>query len=625
MKRKSNFKKWQVIFVVMIAVLFLGTVTFAFFTSTASSKEQDANLTTGVLSLRFADKNNGINATLEFGQSVTKEFIIENTGTVDATARMSWLDLVNTYLAQSLSYNLSYSETYSETGEGYIQARTSNDNVPPSAEPSKQDLADGLVVPAGKTYNYRLTITLNYLENQDQTEDLKAKLNTKFMIDEGTPGFWDKILMNVKNGNPDFSVQAPLPISYKDGINEMSSFSYGWNTTNNPSQVDSKERYFTYSEEYTYDVTSGTYTLVNPKVGKYKDIWQDIIGKYTISEQGSASPSIANYRNLSTLVYIRPQTTLNYVHYYRIRNEALSYNYSNDGIFAMEDDYGTSYYFRGAITNNYFKFGKDEQNRDMYWRIMRINGDNSIRLVYDGTQAHINGDISEDRRLPNKKWSNYSDDNKYLGYMYGGEEGTPSTSLEEAQRNQTDSNAKKQLDLWYEKVFKETEYETYLADSIYCNDRSFSSTNTGTGYGSSNTRYATEDRIKNSTYTLKCPKQNDAFTVNDTVKGNGALKYPIGFLSADEIVLAGAKTNDLAGVTNRGYYLFKGQTMLTMSPRSFSDRSKVASFTLAGAIGSQVSDNEPRGVVPVINIKAEFIDSIKGTGSASNPYYISKE
>jgi len=57
-----------------------------------------------------------------------------------------------------------------------------------------------------------------------------------------------------------------------------------------------------------------------------------------------------------------------------------------DGLFAMEDDYGTSYYFRGAVENNYVKFGKDAENRDMWWRIIRFNGDGSVRMQYDGYQ-----------------------------------------------------------------------------------------------------------------------------------------------------------------------------------------------------------------------------------------------
>ena len=97
---------------------------------------------------------------------------------------------------------------------------------------------------------------------------------------------------------------------------------------------------------------------------------------------------------------------------------------TNEGVYAAEDDLGTSYYFRGAVDNNWVKFGKDSTGTDMYWRIIRINGDGSIRMIYTGTTAPTEstkvaitgegtyigiGDFND----------NYSDNgSKYVGYMY---------------------------------------------------------------------------------------------------------------------------------------------------------------------------------------------------------------
>ena len=39
---------------------------------------------------------------------------------------------------------------------------------------------------------------------------------------------------------------------------------------------------------------------------------------------------------------------------------------------STEDDYGTSYYFRGAVTNNYVEFA------NKCWRIVRVSGDGSV-------------------------------------------------------------------------------------------------------------------------------------------------------------------------------------------------------------------------------------------------------
>ena len=82
------------------------------------------------------------------------------------------------------------------------------------------------------------------------------------------------------------------------------------------------------------------------------------------------------------------------------------------GIYETQDDDGTSYYYRGSVENNYVKFA------GYYWRIIRINGNGSIRMIYDGTSAHDNGEISEDRRYEKTPFSQSNTDNMHVGYMY---------------------------------------------------------------------------------------------------------------------------------------------------------------------------------------------------------------
>ncbi|HBA37478.1 MAG TPA: hypothetical protein DCY94_02015 [Firmicutes bacterium] len=103
---------------------------------------------------------------------------------------------------------------------------------------------------------------------------------------------------------------------------------------------------------------------------------------------------------------------------------------TNEGVYSMADDYGTSYYYRGAVTNNYVKFG------GFYWRIIRINGDGSLRMIYDGTQAWPNGNgqstftTSGTDRFTHtgKAWNTNYNDAKYVGWMFGGDNGSTSTS-----------------------------------------------------------------------------------------------------------------------------------------------------------------------------------------------------
>lgn len=139
---------------------------------------------------------------------------------------------------------------------------------------------------------------------------------------------------------------------------------------------------------------------------------------------------------------------------------------SENSLLCMAPDaYGTSYYYRGNVQNNYVKFA------NFYWRIVRINGDGSVRIIYDGTVAHANGEESTDRTIGNSKY-NYSDiDNAYAGYMYG----TPgSSTYEETHANVNDSEIKKYIDTWYENNIKTSKYENYLVDNVFCNNRSIS-------------------------------------------------------------------------------------------------------------------------------------------------------
>ena len=148
----------------------------------------------------------------------------------------------------------------------------------------------------------------------------------------------------------------------------------------------------------------------------------------------------------------------------------------DEGLYSAQDDYGTSYYFRGDVINNYVKFA------GFYWRIIRINGDGSIRLIYDGTSAHVNGESSTDRQIGESVF-NYTDgDNAYVGYMMGidnecnsgsCETSTQTTSYNQAHANIYDSIIKKTVDEWYKTNIQDTGYGDNVADVIYCNDRSY--------------------------------------------------------------------------------------------------------------------------------------------------------
>ena len=367
---------------------------------------------------------------------------------------------------------------------------------------------------------------------------------------------------------------------------------------------------------------------------------------------------------------------------------------------SMKDAYGTSYYYRGNVTNNYVKFA------DKYWRIVRINGDGTVRVIYDGTIAHSNGESSSDREIGATVFNNSSNDNAHVGYMYNtniiddstyennagslqdyefyisktysyddvkgvfylenpikinGKNLTnsyvgyyfvnfhslstsglylqkilkvhnssynvnveyskgvsmKSESKEMAQTNSRNSTIKTYLDKWYENNVKGTTNEQYVKDNLFCNDRSLASNNTGTGAGTSVTYYRWYNNTgttQNSKMMLTCPQKNDAFTVNDTTKGNGVLTYGIGLLTADEVALAGGW-----GSSNYNYYLYSGQNYWLASPYYFSGSSArgLDVYSRGTLSSSYVSDS--RGARPVFNLTSDILKN--GDGTSSNPYH----
>ena len=307
---------------------------------------------------------------------------------------------------------------------------------------------------------------------------------------------------------------------------------------------------------------------------------------------------------------------------------------TDEGVFEMEDDYGTSYYYRGAVTNNYVKFA------GLYWRIIRINGDGSLRIMYDGIHAYANGTNNAYGFIKtNTKYSSKDNDAKYVGWMYGPAGTDSSTSKEEAQTNIENSTIKGIVDAWYKTNIADKGYGSAVSDTLFCNDRSIPgkevtewSGDTGLGYGLQKTAYGAFGRFmtgNNSTNisarieiqpTFKCSQKNDAFTVDDTNKGNGALTYPVGLITADEIVAAGSGKFNLA---NNNYFLYRpGYSYWSLSPfYMFTDNNAyVVYISTNGGLSYIDSEYTGNAVAPLINLSYEYASTLIGDGTMENPY-----
>ena len=311
--------------------------------------------------------------------------------------------------------------------------------------------------------------------------------------------------------------------------------------------------------------------------------------------------------------------------------EATGVGDGTKGIYAAEDDIGTSYYFRGAVDNNYVKFA------NFYWRIIRINGDGTIRMIYVGTSAHANGESEEDSHVGETAYNSSYNDNTYVGYMTGS---TGATTYANTHFNTNNSTIKGVIDTWYNTNIENKGYSKYVADAIYCNDRSIANdsttnsmltkvnsswTNTGLGYGTNVTAYGGFKRnFVDRTPSLKCPNNNDKFTTDSTL-GNGKLTYPVALITSDEIAYAGGLALDYntnSYIANKEFYLHTpSYSYWTLTPWAFAGGySFVGDWGVTGRFGrSRVGD--ARGAArPAVSLSSVAISG--GNGTINNPFTV---
>ncbi len=296
-------------------------------------------------------------------------------------------------------------------------------------------------------------------------------------------------------------------------------------------------------------------------------------------------------------------------------NSSTSLNYDNPG--------GTSYYFRGEAKNNYVQFA------NKIWRIVRINGDGSIRLVLDG-------DIGTSEF--NTEYQGY----KYVGYTY--DNGTPCTNASpcksvdiatnvEEQIGTTDhggenSTIKAKLEQWYYDNLRA--YDNYITYGTYCNDTSFGSgSETGTLYYGPYTRLWNGSSIVKPQLTCPDPTANSSesqFVKDGNHTYGGVYKLKIGLLSGDEIVLAGFKPTNSSGVTESNYLYYTSSSsgyFWNSSPYVSSiDNDSVFVGVLTSRNFSYSNDVAiSYSVRPVINLKQDVIWS-GGNGTKESPFVI---
>ena len=293
---------------------------------------------------------------------------------------------------------------------------------------------------------------------------------------------------------------------------------------------------------------------------------------------------------------------------------------------SAEDNNGTSYYFRGAVKNNYVQFA------NKCWRIVRVGGDGSVKLILhnDNTtgaanpcDAANNSASAAFARYSGETYksafnTNYND-NAYVGFKYGI---VGAVTYAATHANTNKSTILTNLETWYNNNL--TAYESVIDNSVWCNDKTnvtdtsydpWRMTPNGLGYAKNVTYYGATQRLISTS--------GSAGGTGPSLKCNGELSKinsKIGLITADELAFAGYA----AGLQNSTTYLQENATdtyWWSLSPDGF-DGVGAYVWRVDGGNSNFVSSNVniAVGVRPSISLKPST--NVTGNGTSENPYIV---
>ena len=296
---------------------------------------------------------------------------------------------------------------------------------------------------------------------------------------------------------------------------------------------------------------------------------------------------------------------------------------------SAEDDYGTSYYFRGAVTNNYVEFA------NKCWRIVRVGGDGSVKLIlHNDNTVGVANPCDAANNSTSAAFARYSgttytsafnekyDDNAYVGFKYGT---AGASDYASAHANINKSTILNNLENWYTNNLKD--YADKIADTVWCNDKtnvtdtsynpwSYGGNATGLGYDRNKTYYGATQRLVSTS--------GSTGGTGPSLKCNGELSKitsKVGLITADELAFAGYAY----GKNNTTIYLQENATdtyWWSLSPFDFNG-SGAGVWFVSGSSGSFNSNyvGITRGVRTSISLISSTTIS-GGSGTSEDPYII---
>ena len=354
-------------------------------------------------------------------------------------------------------------------------------------------------------------------------------------------------------------VNDELSINYLDGSTITQDGEYRFSVTNSGVNDVYYEIRLTDISGFSSDVTytlSSTDASIQVEEAHLSDEDNMVMDNILIGSMETQNFTLSVSNNSSTTFKIEVEKIEDVEEYFYMtilnQNEIST---SEDGLFESEDDDGTTYYFRGNVENNYVLFA------GLSWRIVRINGNGTVKLVLDGVDDTV--------VRYNEEATDYEDFSK--------------TDVYDALLSYYDNHLRN--------------YDRYIANNRYCSES-----------GKSEDTYNAYTRIvTNEIPTFHC--LGDRFISK------------IGLLTVDEVVYAGGIYDE----ENTDYYLHNSEIETAWWTSSLSKGKDDEFYPFVvnsnGALKDDASGTLYRALRPVISLERTV--KVIGTGSSVDPYVIS--
>ena len=376
------------IFIILLALVGL---TYAYFLTRITGNENDKSIsvTTANLQLLYEDDTNEVVTVEKLMPSdtvYTKSFTVKNQGNANIDYGVYLINVINTFERKD---DIKYTMECTTDGTLPCGAVASETTFPCGIS----ELSTATIEPQ-KTHTYIFKFTYKD-SGTDQSVDMNKKLEAKIQIfgergdgtilpyEESTLAY--NIINNAINKKSETLFVNTLPSKVAE---EISSNNWDLGVEDNVYYYGRDIRGYAESEDVLWDCYIVGSSESCDLVSNYTECDSDVKGKY-VWDNGDFTTHYVSDCEEGTIVTGKTK-------YERV-------------LATTEDDYGTSYYYRGSVKDNYVNFA------NMCWRIVRIAGDGSIKLILDDSVSNCDTEFS---RNPWYIYSSPYSVSQNFGYSY---------------------------------------------------------------------------------------------------------------------------------------------------------------------------------------------------------------